>query len=322
MGDVAMTVPIIRLVIAQHPKLKISILTKPAYVEIFREFTQANIIALDKKKYKGLLGLIKLFNELRALDIDSVIDLHNVLRTKFLKVLWGNNFYQIKKGRGEKKQLVNGKIFYQLKSTHQRYLETFNCLGLNLSLSYHKFPQKKDRNKLKLIGSNNLTSKIIGIAPFAKHKAKTYSLEKTSRLIERLSINNTILLFGGGAEEIAKLDEISKNNKNTINLAQGLSFSSQLDYISTLDLMISMDSANGHLAAMYGVKVLTIWGVTHPYAGFTPFNQPITNSITVDRNEFPKIPTSIYGDKCPKVYENAINSISVEEIVKKAEEIC
>ena len=322
MGDVAMTVPIIRLVIAQHPKLKISILTKPAYVEIFREFTQANIIALDKKKYKGLLGLIKLFNELRALDIDSVIDLHNVLRTKFLKVLWGNNFYQIKKGRAEKKQLVNGKIFYQLKSTHQRYLETFNCLGLNLSLSYHKFPQKKDRNKLKLIGSNNLTSKIIGIAPFAKHKAKTYSLEKTSRLIERLSINNTILLFGGGAEEIAKLDEISKNNKNTINLAQGLSFSSQLDYISTLDLMISMDSANGHLAAMYGVKVLTIWGVTHPYAGFTPFNQPITNSITVDRNEFPKIPTSIYGDKCPKVYENAINSISVEEIVKKAEEIC
>ena len=210
MGDVAMTVPIIRLVIAQHPKLKISILTKPAYVEIFREFTQANIITLDKKKYKGLLGLIKLFNELRALDIDSVIDLHNVLRTKFLKVLWGNNFYQIKKGRGEKKQLVNGKIFYQLKSTHQRYLETFNCLGLNLSLSYHKFPQKKDRNKLKLIGSNNLTSKIIGIAPFAKHKAKTYSLEKTSRLIERLSINNTILLFGGGAEEIAKLDEINR----------------------------------------------------------------------------------------------------------------
>ena len=86
MGDVAMTVPIIRLVIAQHPKLKISILTKPAYVEIFREFTRANIIALDKKKHKGLLGLIKLFNELRALDIDSVIDLHNVLRTKFLKV--------------------------------------------------------------------------------------------------------------------------------------------------------------------------------------------------------------------------------------------
>ena len=54
MGDVAMTVPIIRLVIAQHPKLKISILTKPAYVEIFREFTRANIIVLDKKKHKGL----------------------------------------------------------------------------------------------------------------------------------------------------------------------------------------------------------------------------------------------------------------------------
>tara|TARA_Y100001960_G_C14624885_1_gene802665 strand:+ start:79 stop:1044 length:966 start_codon:yes stop_codon:yes gene_type:complete len=321
MGDVAMTVPIIRLVIEQYPKVKISILTKPAYIEIFREFAQANIIALDQKKHKGALGLIKLLNELKALDIDSIIDLHNVLRTKFLKILWGKNFYQIEKGRSEKNQLVNGKIFYQLKSTHQRYLETFNSLGLSLSFSYHKFPQKKDRNKLKLI-SNGHPNKIIGIAPFAKHKAKTYSIEKTIMLIKKLSENNTILLFGGGEEEIAKLDEITKNNKNTINLARDLSFSSQLDYISNLDLMISMDSANGHLAAMYGVKVLTIWGVTHPYAGFTPFNQPITNSITVNRNKFPKVPTSIYGDKCPNDYLKAIDSIDVEDIYKRAEEIC
>ncbi|MFL2638051.1 MAG: glycosyltransferase family 9 protein, partial [Flavobacteriaceae bacterium] len=110
-------------------------------------------------------------------------------------------------------------------------------------------------------------------------------------------------------------------NKKVFSLAEEFSLSDQLDFISNLDLMISMDSANGHLAAMYGVKVLTIWGVTHPYAGFAPFNQSSKYSILVDKNTYPKIPTSIYGNKYPKGYEKAINSISAEEIVKKVEEI-
>jgi ADP-heptose:LPS heptosyltransferase len=84
--------------------------------------------------------------------------------------------------------------------------------------------------------------------------------------------------------------------------------------------MISMDSANGHLAAMYGIKVITIWGVTHPYAGFLPFHQNIKNSIMPDRKKYPKIPTSIYGDKYPKGYKNAIDSISTEEIIQKIKE--
>ena len=58
-----------------------------------------------------------------------------------------------------------------------------------------------------------------------------------------------------------------------------------------------MDSGNGHLAAMYGIPVITVWGVTHPYAGFAPFLQPEENSITADREQFPLIPTSVYGNK-------------------------
>ena len=93
------------------------------------------------------------------------------------------------------------------------------------------------------------------------------------------------------------------------------------DIISNLDLMISMDSANGHLAAMYGVKVLTIWGVTHPYAGFAPLNQSSKYSILVDKNKYPKIPTSIYGNKSPEEYKQAINTITPKQIIEKIQEI-
>ena len=139
--------------------------------------------------------------------------------------------------------------------------------------------------------------------------------------MESISKEHTILLFGGEENEGKQLKIISEGNENIFSLAEGFTLSDQLDFISNLDLMISMDSANGHLAAMYGVKVLTIWGVTHPYAGFAPFNQNSKYSILVDKNRYPKIPTSIYGNKSPEEYKQAINSITPEEIIKKIKEI-
>ena len=79
--------------------------------------------------------------------------------------------------------------------------------------------------------------------------------------------------------------------------------------------MLSMDSGNAHIAAMLGVKVITLWGATHPYAGFSPFNQPFENALVSDRNQFPKLPTSVYGNKKIEGYENAMRTISPEKIV-------
>lgn len=315
-----MTVPIIRLVLEQNPDIKLSVLTKAPYIEIFREFKQIDVITLDtKRKHKGLLGLLKLRKELKELKIDSVIDLHNVLRTNFLKLFWGKGFYQIDKGRKEKRALINGK-FQQIKTTQQRYLDVFEESKIKINKSKIKFPEKSNFRQYKISNKINLNTKLIGIAPFAKHESKTYSLEKMTQVISYVSKKHTVLLFGGGEKEEKILQNIANENNNVFNLTKNLSLSNQMDFISNLDLMVSMDSANGHLAAMYGVKVITIWGVTHPYAGFTPFNQNPSLSITVDRKKYPKIPTSIYGNKYPEDYKNAINSIAAKEIIKKIEQ--
>ena len=317
-----MTIPVIRIVLKQHPRIKISILTKPIFLELFREFKKANLIAFETKgRHSGLIGIFRLKNELKELNIDAVIDLHNVLRTNFLKFLWGRNFHQIDKGRKQKTSLIKGRFYKQIKTTHQRYLDVFNKLNMNVSISKPVFPKKTNLekyNKKAIIDSNK---KLIGIAPFAKHEAKTYSFEKMKKVIEYVSEEHIILLFGGGKIEGKLLGEISENNKNVFSLVNGFTLSDQMDFMSNLDLMISMDSANGHLAAMYGVKVITIWGVTHPYAGFLPFHQNIKNSIMPDRKKYPKIPTSIYGDKYPEGYKNAIDSISPKEIIQKLKEI-
>ena len=84
-----------------------------------------------------------------------------------------------------------------------------------------------------------------------------------------------------------------------------------------LDLMISMDSANGHLAANTGIRVLTLWGMTHPFCGFSPFNQPPNHALILDRNKFPLIPTSVYGNKIPKGYDEALRSLDPKKVIEK-----
>jgi len=75
-----------------------------------------------------------------------------------------------------------------------------------------------------------------------------------------------------------------------------------------------MDSANGHLAANFSVPVVTLWGMTHPFLGFSPFRQ--NNHLLVDRESFPKIPTSSYGKTIPKGYKDAMRTISPEEVIE------
>jgi ADP-heptose:LPS heptosyltransferase len=85
--------------------------------------------------------------------------------------------------------------------------------------------------------------------------------------------------------------------------------------------MLSMDSGNAHMAAMLGTPVVTLWGATHPYAGFSPFNQPESNALVSDREKYPLLPTSIYGNKVVKGYEDVMRTILPETVVNKINEV-
>ena len=131
------------------------------------------------------------------------------------------------------------------------------------------------------------------------------------------SKNTVIFLFGGGSNEIEKMDELAKNFAQVQNLAGRFDLAQELEIISNLDLMLTMDSGNGHLAAMYGVPVITLWGVTHPYLGFAPYAQCEENQLMADREQFPLIPTSVYGNKVPAGYERAMETIKPAVIISR-----
>lgn len=325
MGDVAMTVPVIRALANQYPHLKITVLTRELYKPFFRNIPRVSVFSAHvKEAHKGILGLNKLAKQLKTQNIDAIADLHNVLRTNILKFfLLGYPFIQINKGREEKKALTTGKAFRPLRTTHQRYADVFEQLGFPVDLTNPTFPEKVQLSPelQNSIQGNGSKTKTIGIAPFAAHKGKMYPLDLMKQVIESLSKSYQILLFGGGDNETRILNEFEEIFKNVKNIAGKTSLDEQLDIISNLDLMLSMDSANAHVAAMLGVKTITIWGVTHPYAGFAPFNQPDDYALVPDRDQFPKIPTSVYGNTYPETYKDAAGSIAPETIINKIQSI-
>ena len=325
MGDVAMTVPVLRCLVNTYPNLKITMLSRAFFKPIFDDIPNLSFYAADVNGvHSGVIGLGCLAKDLRDEGIEKVADLHNVLRSNILKsvfFLFGIPVVQIDKGREEKKALTRetDKKLKPLKSTHQRYADVFASLGYPIDLNSYSFPKKKNIPKkiVELVG--NKPGKWLGIAPFAQHLSKVYPLELMKEVITQLTRETDfqIFLFGGGKEEKQKLQVLAEAGENVYNLAGKYDFSDELALISNLDAMISMDSGNGHLAAMFGVPVLSIWGVTHPFAGFRPFMQPEENSLLPDLNKYPKIPTSVYGDKYPEGYENATGSIPPQAVVSR-----
>ncbi len=328
MGDVAMAVPVVKAVVEQNENVEILFVSRPFFSAFFKNIPNVNFIGKDvKKQYKGLKGLYLLFKELKRENPDYIADLHDVIRSKVLRLFFkisGFKVGSINKGRREKKALTRreNKIFKPLKSTHERYADVFRNLDLKVDLTKVKpLPKPGLSTQIKLFLDTFGDNYLIGIAPFAAHEGKQYPLEKIEKVINNLLEKNknlSIVLFGGGTKEKQLLNGLEKINRNRIvNVAGTFSLEEELQIISRLNKMLSMDSGNGHIATLYGIQVVSVWGATHPFAGFMPFSQLKINQVLPDLNKFPQLPTSIYGNKTFEGFQQVWESISVDEIVEK-----
>lgn len=326
MGDVAMTVPVVSAFADQHPEAQITVLTTPRFGGMFPTLENVEIFGADtKKEYKGFLGIFKLFKALNAhKHYDLVIDLHDVLRSKVLRKLFrlkGVPCHVIEKGRAEKKALTrkDGKVMKQLKSSIERYRDVFKAAGYEVPLNFKQKEQPLTNDILAITGEKE--QKWLAIAPFAQHKGKIYPTEQMEKVIEHFSTNKDykILLFGGGKQEKEILEGWEARFENVLSLAGKFPLEKELIILGNSDLLISMDSSNMHLASLVGTRVLSIWGATHPFAGFYGYGQKEEDAVQL---ELPCRPCSIYGNKpCLRNDYACMTQITPEMIYKKVESI-
>ena len=165
-----------------------------------------------------------------------------------------------------------------------------------------------------------LGKKKIGFAPFAKHDAKMYSLDSFKEIISHFDDGKyELYLFGGRGAEDMVLDEWEKQFSHVIKKTGQTDLKTELETMKELDIMLTMDSANMHLASMVGVPVVSIWGATHPYAGFYGYNQNTLNAVQVNLS---CRPCSVFGNRaCWRGDHACMKEITPAMVIDKIEAV-
>lgn len=313
MGDVSLTVPAIKGVIEANPDLEITFVTRESFAPFFFGIPRLRLFFPELKgRHKGFLGIFKLFFDLKEEGpFEAAIDLHGVIRTMIVTFLFrvsGIPGFLIDKGRKAKKFLIKSKYIRALKHTTERYFDTFQRAGLKGQIGKAPYLNVTDEARAKVYeflakNENNPTSLKIGLAPFAKLRPKIWGIHNFRELVSLINSAHNVefFLFGGGEQEIVKLKEFRQYSPNIHLVAGELGLSEELALISALDLMISMDSSNMHLAALSGIPTVSIWGGTHPAFGFFALGQPAEYHVQVRTSLLKCRPCSVFGKK-PCIY--------------------
>lgn len=327
-GDVAMLVPVVYSIAARYPQERFVVLTRKAYAPLYENLGfNVAVRVFDVNKHGNIIGLLGLLRSLSASGYSHVADMHDVLRTKFIRtalMLEGKKVKHIDKGRLEKAEMIaSKKLFPPLKPLSERYMDVFEKLGYPAEMSYTNFFEFKPRSlySLRSFVPAVKEGNWIGVAPLAKHRGKVYPIEKIANVIKNLSkkTDNTIFLFGLGEEDKTVFNNLLPKSENVIDISGKLSLESELLLISFLDVMVSMDSANMHLASLVEVPVVSIWGATHPSLGFYGYKQDIDNAVQIDLE---CRPCSVFGDlPCSRGDYACMNMIDESAVIEKIEQI-
>ena len=229
LGDVAMTVPVVWALARQYPQVRITVLSRNSSRTFFEDLApNVNFMAADfKNEYHGVKGLNALYRRLVAKQFTAVADLHNVLRSDYLRLRFNLGRYRvahIDKHRRQRRELVNKKPYNlsePMPTSFENYIDVFARLGYPIdpkNLCFRSIfdshteplppvPPKGNLNLVaRAVGPKRSWEHWIGIAPFATYEGKIYPLNLMEQVIDglvRKYPKSRIFLFGRGEQEEA-----------------------------------------------------------------------------------------------------------------------
>ena len=329
MGDVALMAPVIKAMRISFPSAEMTIVTSKAFLPFFPSDDKGLCFFTPdfRGRHKGIAGLIRLFFDLRLTGkFDHILDLHNVLRTKFLRGIYtasGVPVSSISKGRAEKRDLIKGRRKVRLKHTVERYADVFRSAGYMVDPFVGTAIEPEGTLPVWLTGDLRSALLKIGVAPFARHPLKTWPEDYMIKLLRKISsdINARFYVFGA-PDEKERADIFCSEVPGSTVVSGRLDLGQELLLMRNLDLMIAMDSSNMHMAALTGTRVLSIWGATDPLAGFGAWMQPDNYAVRIAADDLTCRPCTVYGKgTCRRGDFACMNWLTPEKVFKMIEKL-
>ena len=313
LGDVAMAIPAIYDTARAYPQDAFYVLTSGLCSHLFAERPQnVHLLAVGRP-----LRTKKLIRTVRSIPVDMVADLHNVLRSWIIDVFFlmhGKRVSMLRKHRFERQAILRGGLVAQ--PFTERYYDVFRRLDRPCQPRFkgifphapklpEDFPKKDNRERW------------VGIAPFARYDSKVYPEDQMREVVRMLlaTENVRVFLFGSKGKEADVLASWLGDASRGMVVAGRYNLSQELSLMAHLDVMLTMDSANMHMASLVSTRVVSLWGGTTPDCGFTGFGQQPADCLCV---HLCCQPCSIAGTKnCKKGTLACMYAINPKEIVMK-----
>lgn len=323
LGDVAMIIPVVYPLCGANPKVTFVLAIKKQYESMFvNKPSNLTILGIENKKYCTFYGALKLAKNLyHRYDFDAVADLQNSTYTwfidKYLKHK-GVTVSKIDNCRKEKRQLTSGKLRNAITPVHKRLCDAVTSLNLNFTDNFNDILSYGPPIVSSIVPEKGSEERWIAIAPFSPHKGKAYPIEQMQMIIAEFARwdNTHIFLFGGGKTEHDILDPIMRRHKNVTSVVHiEHTFADEFALMQKCDVMLTMASANMHLAALVSMPVVSVWGATHPWCGEMGRRQALRDTVQIDLD---CRPCTMTGNKrCRFKDYHCLHDISPEMIIKK-----
>ena len=302
-SNVAAIVPQLYGLVNDYPEHEFVVLSRSFLKPLFDKLPRVTFVGADiRGEHKTIVGVYRLFKQLKAMRPDVVLDMQRSWRTKLITRLFallGTKTLQIGLARREQKHLIKrgANKYHPIPTIFDRQARLYAKIRLKVNDDFHKLydPNMEQVAKIKeLYGEKH--GHWIGIAPFSIARGKTLPLRKMKNVIAHFDKqpNTKIFLFGAGEMENELLSDWQSLYDNVYAVHTSLKLDDELVLMNFLDVMLCMDSANMHLASLMAVPVVSVWGATHPYSGFLGWKQSMDNCVGVD---FSCRPCTAHSDK-------------------------
>lgn len=319
MGDVVMLAHTLRAFKAAYPEVKVTVVTRERFRSFFDGIDVDFIFADTKGRHQGLAGLWQLYRDIGRRNVDAIADMHGVLRSVVVRNLFRLSGYKcakINKGKVEKWFRVgyNSRNSVPLKHTVVRYCDVLRRLG---------FEFDNPAPAVKIARPNPMGEKRgtwVGFAPFSAHDGKTYPEDMRIDAVRLMSERyDRVFIHSGGGAEAEFAAEMERTYPNVTALSGKVDMAGELNLMSNLDCIVSMDSLAMHMASLVATPVVSVWGATHPALGFLGYGCSPEGVLQAD---MPCRPCSVYGElKCSNGDYRCLRAITPRMIVDKVDEM-
>ena len=324
-GDIVLSTPLLRVLREKFPKSQIDYVTKSEYAELVRSNQNINL-TYEFDTAQGFPGLRKLKDRLKRERYDLVIDLHNSLRSRFLRSMRGvSDIVVVDKRVRERTLLVKLKkdTYAGLVPVADRYIETLRDYGISRDgkgAELHipdetLFGTASKIAKLRL----NRFERVLGLCPFARHTTKEWPAKRYAEIGMKFikETDGAVMIFGG-TPDVIRSSSVSAPIRATTHDERVVDFTGQLSLTETAaamqycDVIVTNDTGLMHIAAAMNRKLVAVFGSTVEQFGFYP---PGNTSIILERKGLYCRPCSHIGrDECPEEHFRCMLETEVDEV--------